>query len=230
MPIWRRCAVHHELRIVVHPLPNRRAWPIVNTRTLAEADLIAISTAYCCPWRTDQGAGDITNTGAKRNQTADATANTLAIQSTGYVFRTHSWDLAHTPTHNTPSHIPTYPQPAYVPRPHTRLSELLGCYEDDENQVFGVPVAAYGQDDTFRLEKCADECRTRHMTYMAMQDGNQCFCTSWLASPSAGGNYQKLVGDSAEAECDADCPLERGCGGANRNSVYQIYYGINATL
>ena len=91
----------------------------------------------------------------------------------------------------------------------------LGCYIDTNNRA--VPDNVYFDSSTNTHDKCFQHCRSHNQRYVAMQNGQDCWCGS---NGVAYGKY----GQVPEAECDVPCPGEasKTCGGENRNSVFDL--------
>ncbi|CAD7967070.1 unnamed protein product [Amoebophrya sp. A25] len=96
----------------------------------------------------------------------------------------------------------------------TPETDYLGCFADKPQRAM-MRVRGW-----FSIKKCAKACGKRGTENMAMQDGHQCFCGR--------ATQHEKYGKKPDGDCSKPCeyPEEREagkkCGGAWRNSVYQL--------
>ncbi|KAK4150658.1 WSC domain-containing protein [Chaetomidium leptoderma] len=115
----------------------------------------------------------------------------------------------------TASSTTTSSAPTLGPSPTGWLD--LGCYEEDpELPILEKNTSPAGGDGSLTIAKCQDACYRARYKFAGMQEGNQCWCSSYVG----GGSVRD------QADCNTPCPgnATTFCGG---KGVLQVYEAVS---
>ncbi|KAH7087833.1 hypothetical protein FB567DRAFT_355273 [Paraphoma chrysanthemicola] len=139
----------------------------------------------CTPWYDSQSYCIVT--WKKTNSVKPSTASSLApVSST-----TSTSSLAPSPT----------------------AWESLGCYAKDANRPLLEQNMNPSGDGSLTISKCEETCYRRAYTFAAVQQGNECWCSSFV-----GGELAKN-----QSDCDVPCTGDKNtvCGGKGVFNVFE---------
>ncbi|KAK3179203.1 hypothetical protein K4F52_009323 [Lecanicillium sp. MT-2017a] len=92
--------------------------------------------------------------------------------------------------------------------------EELACYVDgSDNHILERLISDMGGDADLTIPKCQYACYRARFRFAGVQNGNQCWCSSYV-----GGEFAK-----DDSECDTPCTGDEKtiCGGEERLVVFK---------
>jgi hypothetical protein len=90
----------------------------------------------------------------------------------------------------------------------------MGCYAENHAQpILEQNMSPPGGDASLTIPKCADTCYRAGYAFLGVQEGNQCWCSSYV-----GGEWT-----SKQADCNIPCSgdANHSCGGKGLIDVYR---------